>query len=329
MICKQCNAQLEENTRFCTKCGYTTEENESDFQMKVDNTEEKKAKSGNKFVRGLLSVLCCIMIFILSFATLTVFTARNSISEERVEQMLDDVDVRSIADNAIDPDSYYEINSREIEKIYNKTSIKDYVEDVAEEYSNYLLGGRKPRGIDGEKVIELIFYENQMEIERITGEELDEEDYDAAYDFFVENGEENLGVFSSEIRTNNALNIARMLLSIYVIIALIVLSLLFVFLLLKVRKYRLDSLVWLSAPLMLTALVFGTLATIKPIAFAVLNGSEPIIIEVVGLFMNNILGTVLINSTLVLLTAIVLIGVFVAVRKIKKMAGKKNAKNAQ
>lgn len=329
MICKQCGAQLGEGSKFCTKCGCAIENQDTIQAVAAEapaekKKKEKKVKKENKFVKTLLSVLCCIMIFVLSFATLTLFTVRDSISPEKVESLLDNADIQMLVENSGMNNLIGGMDGKDIERVYRKTSIKDYVEDIAKDYTDYLLGGKKPKGVKADDVVDLL-YENQYEIEEILGEGLSDRDFEQTYEFFEEDGAQNLGVLSSEVRTNDVLDTTRIIISIYVVIALLALTALFIFLLFKARRYNLNSLVWTSVPLILTSILFGVFASVKPIVLSFLNGLEPIVSEVAALFMSNILGVVLLNSGLVLLTGILLIAAFVITKKIKKSVADKKA----
>lgn len=318
MFCNQCGTQLPENTKFCTSCGCPVESAGNQPVPAVSNVSEQPQKKPSSPPKTVLSIFCCIMIFILSLSALTLFTVRGCLHADKVENLLDSSNVGALVENANMEDIMKGMDADAFEKIYRKTPVGDYAINTVKEYTEYLLGGSKPKGVKADDVIDLML-DNQYEIEEITGESMTDEDLDLAYEFFGENGEENLGVFSSEVRTNSVLKTIRAFLSIYVILALLVLTAIFVFLLLKARGYRADSLVWISVPLILVSLLFGMFLAVKPILLSMLGGFDPVVTEVAGLILSNILGTVLINSGAVLLTGILLIAIFVAIKK-KKIA---------
>ena len=319
MVCKQCGAQIPDDAKFCTSCGcaYESVAPQQQEPVAVPDVITCPKKKENKFVKAFLSILCCIVIFIFSFSALTIMTARDSISDDKIESFLDDVDIESIVGNtSFDGLLSQELSSKDIAKIYRKTTIKDYVQDVTQDYAGYLLGGSKPDGVEADDIISLM-EENEYVIEEIIGDSITDADYEATYKFFDEDGEENLGVLSSEVRTNDALDIVRMIISVYVIIALVALAILFIVLLFKSRRWNSDSLVWVASSFIVSAVVFIVLGAVKPVVLSLISGFDSIIVELVSGFMSNILGTVLINSSILIVVAVVLILINVLIKKIK------------
>jgi len=287
---------------------------------------EKPVKKEKKFVRGLLSVLCCIMIFVFTTVTMTVFVARQSISENRIEKVFDSIDIEKIEEMSLgDEDEGSigdlfeggngELSGKQKNKLFHKTGIKDFVVGVTVEYANYILGGDEPEGVEAEDIVDLI-EENRREIEKITDVKIDSRMLADIEDYFEDEGEDILGFASAEVRTNDAIDGVRIAISIYVLIGLAVLTLLFVFLLLKARKFRLDSLIWISVPLIISGVVLALTLAVKPIILSV-GGFENGVDTIVEIILDNILGAVLLDSVIILLLGAILITTYVLVKKIK------------
>jgi len=258
---------------------------------------EKPVKKEKKFVRGLLSVLCCIMIFVFTTVTMTVFVARQSISENRIEKVFDSIDIEKIEEMSLgDEDEGSigdlfeggngELSGKQKNKLFHKTGIKDFVVGVTVEYANYILGGDEPEGVEAEDIVDLI-EENRREIEKITDVKIDSRMLADIEDYFEDEGEDILGFASAEVRTNDAIDGVRIAISIYVLIGLAVLTLLFVFLLLKARKFRLDSLIWISVPLIISGVVLALTLAVKPIILSV-GGFENGVDTIVEIILDNI-----------------------------------------
>ena len=122
-----------------------------------------------------------------------------------------------------------ELSGKQKNKLFHKTGIKDFVVGVTVEYANYILGGDEPEGVEAEDIVDLI-EENRREIEKITDVKIDSRMLADIEDYFEDEGEDVLGFASAEVRTNDAIDGVRIAISIYVLIGLAVLTLLFVFL---------------------------------------------------------------------------------------------------
>lgn len=317
MFCKQCGSEVREDANFCIACGSPIKGEPQNQEAEIKTKEKNiKSKRKNSFSRILLAILCSIMVFVFSFAALTIFTARNCMNPKQITNMLEDVDIEELIEvSNIELDN--DINAKDIEKIYHNTSFKDYVEDVADEYSSYILGGKKPKGINAEDVTELV-QENQHEIERILDIEITYEDYDDIYEYFEVNGEKNLGILSSEVRTNDNLDGLRVVVSPYVIIALLILAALFIFLLVKTRLNSIDSLIWTSAPVILSSLLLFVTPFIIRFITVFVAEIGPDALATISLFSDNISSVILLNSGITLIIGVLLIVTYIVIKKFRQ-----------
>ncbi len=318
MNCSKCGTQLPKGVKFCNVCGSEI----------VKKEKSGTKKSGNKFVKGLLSVLCCILIFVMALSAITLASLRESLEEEKIESLIDNIDIDEVVKH-VDVNEFVrsDITSKEIAKIYKKGNFDKFVKSTLEDYAEYILGGDTPDGVSGEDVVSLV-QDNHYLIAEVSGYELTKRDYEGIQNYFDENGEDDLGFLSSEVRTDGILKTVRVLGSVHILIALIVIALLFAVLLLKIRKSY-DITIWTGITLIISAVLFGVFGAIRPIVLGILSGCEDIVIEGVRLYMSNILSTVLKNTVITILVGVILICVYVLIKKFKKRRVDKNVVNEE
>lgn len=334
MDCKQCGAQIPDYAKFCTECGNIC--NREDIQQVSANQQQAPTsqiveepvvadkyvpcpvpalpKKEKKFLKNFVSVLCCIMIFVFSFATLTVFTVRGSITPDRVDNLVDDFDIKYFLEESGIGEDMDEVYIDQIEEICEKSFVRKYIKDVANEYTGYILGGRKPKGVKSRDVIKLIS-DNRYEVQEIFEYEIEDDSFGDVEIFFGENGEENLGVFSSEVRTNDELDTARMLLSVYMLIGLLIFVALFVFLLYTVRKGNTSFMAWTGVTFISVAVIFGIFTSIRPIILGFMPNADVVVYEIVRLYLKNSLSVVLLNSFAMLAVGFLLVLTHIIVKK--------------
>lgn len=286
--------------------------------------DEPKEKKGKKFLRGFLSTLCCIMIFVLTTAMLSVLIVRESLKQENVDKMLNGVDLGELITLEKDQLIVGSFTEEEFEELYYETKVGAYIDNTIYEYAEYLRGGDVPKGISADKVLE-IFGEESSEIEKAIGRYPEPYEYEAIQKYLGENGKENLGFLSEDVRTNDLLKTIRTCLSIYVVIALGVLILLFVFLLLKARKFRLDSLVWTSVPVIVSSVIIAVFGLIKAIAMGIVEAVNPALGVGTEIALDGIFSATLLNSAIVLGFGVLLIVVYAVTKKIITLIKKKKA----
>ena len=280
-----------------------------------ENTPVVKGKKGKAFAGALLSVLCSVMIFVFSFSALTLFIARESLAEEKVTKMVENIDVKALMEEG-GLDYYIDAKPKDAAKIFRKTPIGSYVKDLVLQYTEYLRGGKEPEGIDADELTTLIG-ENAYEIEEITGRRITNRDYREIQKYFGEESEELIGVLSSSVRTNQYLKTIRFFLSTYVIIGLVLLALVFVFLLLKVRKFSLDTLIWTAVPVLFATLIITVFGTIQPLTLMMVAELGDVVGIIVKTVMGNILQTVLTGGAIGFGVGIVLIASYVIAKRVK------------
>ena len=327
MFCNQCGAQINDNARFCPKCGQATgiqapvkKETKKKNVVKLPSAQ-KITDAFKTFVRGFFSVLCCILIFVFLSTTITLFTARSIVGPNNVKNMLSNLKVAEMVDNTPVERLVSEIDNKEIEKIYHSTKLKGYVEKVALEYSRYLLGGKQPNGLNSKEIVNIMKREKAV-IENTTGASLTDNDYDRIDNFFT--NEDNVGFLSPDVQTTEELNIVHIVLSLYVLIASLVLTLLFIFLLFLVRKYRMDSFIWASVPIITTSVIYTACCFIgKPIILSLFDGAEQFVIDIANVILNGVLIPVLIIGGTTLLTGVIFILIYIITNKIIKSKKKK------
>ena len=204
-------------------------------------------------------------------------------------------------------------------KVFGKI-ILEFFEVIYEEtvidYTDYILGGKTPKGIDADDVKELVA-ENRHEIYRICGYEVKSKDFEIIEEFFGDDGEENLGVLSSQVRTNWITDVAQVMFSVFAIALFGVLALLFFVLMFKVRKWRANTLSWGGVTCIVTSVVFMALLTVRPIISLMLPDNT-IVTSIVGAYLDSIILPVLTLGSIVVFAGIIMIVISVIIKKIKK-----------
>jgi len=284
--------------------------------------EKVKGKKGKIFLRGFLSVLCCIMIFVLATAMISVFAVRDSLKQENIDQILDKTDIGKIIAMEEHEEMLGSFTAEEVENLYYDTRIGEYIDNTIYDYADYLRGGDVPKGISADEILN-IMSEDAFEIEKALGRYPEASEYDAIQEYIGENGKENLGFLSEDVRTNNLLKTIRACLSIYTVIGLGVLILLFVFLMLKARKFRLDTLCWTAVPLILSAVTVAVFGLIKPIALGFVKNLGAVATVGTEIAMDGISGAVLLDSASTLGFGVLLIVIYAVANAIIKAVKKK------
>ena len=101
------------------------------------------------------------------------------------------------------------------------------------------------------------------------------------------------------------------------IIGLVLLALVFVFLLLKVRKFSLDTLIWTAVPVLFATLIITVFGTIQPLTLMMVAELGDVVGIIVKTVMGNILQTVLIGGAIGFGVGIVLIASYVIAKRVK------------
>ena len=99
-------------------------------------------------------------------------------------------------------------------------------------------------------------------------------------------------------------------------------TLVFVLLLLKVRKSKPNALIWASVPVLLATVIVTAFGTIQPLTLMTVAGLDEIVGILVKLVMDNILDTVLIGGAVGIGVGVILIVSCIIVKK--NASNKKN-----
>lgn len=253
MFCNNCGAQISEESTFCPICGAAADALiDTDPVIPMEEmytppksssgevTLRKTVKRPNSFLVGL----CCILAFAFTFSTFVSLLVRDSISPEKVEDVIDNVDVDEIIEvggGQIEQFVNNTVSKNQMEEIIEESTIPDYVEDLANEYADYLLYGRAPEGIDGDEV-EALMRENAHLVQRVSGYTLTEDDYAQINAFFDENAEKGFGIFAEDADKIPAMKAARKAISFPAVIGLGAMSLVMYLLIFLAKKRSFSAL---------------------------------------------------------------------------------------
>ena len=349
MFCNHCGAQIADNSRFCNLCGkaipdfspvqpepesVVQSDDQPAAQEEIQKVSEESPiqqqpqqytsniniqapvtnqlpKSKNNFFKNIVSAICCVMIFVLLLSSLALVTARSIVSPDSVEDILEEVDIKDIVENTPIEEIVHGLDARQLEKIYHETELEDYIEDVAMDYSKYLLGGRKPDGLDSERIME-IFVDEYYTIAEIHGKPLDSYELYRISEFFSD--EDNIGFLSPDVVTTPELETVRTFISYPVIIILFVLALAFGFLLFFVRKYKADSFVWVAVPVILTSIILMISFSASSLFLTLFEGSDRSVTNAVKSIAEEISSPAVATGFLFLILGIISIIAYVIIK---------------
>lgn len=284
----------------------------------INEVHEKKE---GRALKRFLSVIVCIFLFVTSFMTVTVMTVRSVMNENTIYRIVKYVDVEDVVESGalgsmIDDD----IKHDDIKEIYEDGTFKNYVNNLMKDYAGYILTGEEPKGIRYKDVKNLV-KENEELIYEVTGKKVTERDYKEINEYFDKGAKNDLGFLMSDIEENTYVNIFRMSVSVFSMVALIVISLMFVVLLFVMRKYKTKGLLWNGITLALSSVAFMISAFVVPM---MINGGNNAVMNIVkDVFEHHIAVKFYINGAIMLFTNIMLIAVYVVIRMIKNAKVKK------
>lgn len=263
MFCNNCGTPLMENQMFCGKCGNRVKGDsdvEQTRQINTQVTEDKSAspdisagkyatRKSNVVLKIALSCLLSVLIFMFSVYSILVVSIREYLDSDDIEHLTDDIDVADL----------FEEDGRLYNKAFHRTGIKVYVNELLDDYSDYLLGERKPDGISPDDIADL-FADNRHELEEIFDDISFVEDADEIIEEYVyENGEEIFGIFyegSMDSPTWDTINTIRTIISLLALSIVLMLLLTSVVWLFFLRKRVSSVLLHTGVPVLIASLPF-------------------------------------------------------------------------
>ncbi len=270
------------------------------------------------FFRGFLSVLCCLLIFIITFTTLSVLTFRISISPANIADMVTSNEIQGyIGQITVD---VYGVDNKKIEfdviELYNDGTMKEKTEEVLTGMSNYVLYGDYPKALDADDIVDFV-RENEDVIEKSIGVKLDREDYNAIRKDFRD-VEDKFELITEDINQNPLVVVVRILCSPWLIGTLFVFVVLSVLLLMKTRKWRADNFAWIGVTFAFVSVLFMGMGVFGKIIAQNAVTSDATERALVNMFTNNVMGLMLRNGGLLLAGSILLVVIYAIIRAVRK-----------
>lgn len=320
MFCNDCGTKIPENSKFCPNCGATVDSEQFSSQPVKAGARpivEKLAKSGmnnakdfaKRALKVVCSVLCCICIFLTAVSLLAVTASRAFLSPRNVSYILDRLDMETVAsigkENGILRSS---IDEDVLEELYEKTTIRKFVEEKINGYSSYILYGKDTAEFEAEELVELL-EENEELIEEISEERI--------YSFDYENIEELGEKLEKGFFLNEFVDISRIACSIVTLILLSLILIAFCTLLWFIRKDR-SFLIWAGCAFLvpgILCLIAGLL--LRPVINIVFSPEGPYVLKLGLICIREIAKTVLIYSGCMIFIGAFMIVVFKAIKKKK------------
>lgn len=210
MVCEKCGNMIQAGEKFCMKCGNSMEPeqqlNKTYEEKKMQVESEAEGSAGGKGGSKVLSVMLCILIVLLGVSASTIFVVRHAVSEEEVENLVDEVDISEIKvgflmggsktttlaetvsgfgqkyfDNALTSKDAAKIMDEKFIRKFVSKKLNDYVEDIFYETGD---------GIIEEDELESLLEKNAEKMQEITG---------------LYFGEEEISFLMKEMQTDDAL----------------------------------------------------------------------------------------------------------------------------
>ncbi len=342
MYCNNCGTQISENSKFCLNCGSSLETQqplpqapqpeieetvtetvaeepvanqtaEIEQPSSEKNVQQSAPKKWKRVLKNIVSVLCCILIFAVTLSLAAVLSFRTSIAPDKVSYILDNLDIKQIVEyEEVEEALLVPLDGEEAEEIYEKSTIKEFVEEKANEFADYILYGTGSIRITGDDFVELV-EENEELIEEISGEPIFAYDYDKIEEF-GENLEEDDVI--SEVA-----DVVKTYCSVIVVVGLILVALILCALLYFIRKSY-DALLWTGSAFSLTALLLVAAGLIlKPIISVALAEGGLFVSMIGSLYVKGMLTSVLTYGGCLFGIGVVLILAYLIIKAIKKMRG--------
>ena len=302
--------------------------------IKAEIVEEKKKSAtkkpdstGKKILRGILSTVISILVYVITVMLMLTISIRSWINPANLEKAVGEVDSVKLAELIVEENEVYESMSeekrqeacKEIASVIEKSSVSDIFTDVIYDYAEYILDGDIPERVTAEKIIDKV-REEEDELEKILGYEMDETDYEELEAYLAEN-EDVLDSVNDLSRGNPIINVLKAMSSKVTIILLAVLDVLLLAWLFVVRKWKLNALMWFGIPALLASLEFISMAVV-PVESVIPDAR---IGELVGQFTNSIMATTLKQGIIGSVAAIVLIVISIVSSVISKKRRTKDA----
>lgn len=245
--------------------------------VQSEKTEEKK-RSGSA-ARGTF----CVLVSVLLYAAMLMFFAssigRAATNESNIAEAVRNMDILSIPayelnievgdipENSTIGEAITAmavgsgVDGSNIRQIYERSTIKEFIGSTAADYAEYIRSGRKPDEITAESVKSL-FGENISVINSNTGIELTQNDIELAYER-IELSEEALSVLDistlEEGETGQFLKVIRAFISVPVIIAELVFSVVAAVFIFVCNKNSVRSMRFCGIPVFLAGLTTALL----------------------------------------------------------------------
>lgn len=148
------------------KTGTTIKENKA--SEVTNSTTEHNKKKKPKFLVGLNTFLCFIVIIIASSALILNMCGREILIEQTLEESVKQIDEKSLSAFIQTYVTDSRIDEKNIQNILSKTDVMEFVCENIGSYSNYLLSGEEFEPLTADVVIEFI-EENKEIIRKETG----------------------------------------------------------------------------------------------------------------------------------------------------------------
>ncbi len=378
-VCGNCGTVLPDEARFCVKCGtfverqvqpseeeaaavqvseevQTAEEPQVTEEAPAEQEEDKPAaevsekakkekKGGHRVLRGMLTALLCIVLFVIGLTASVTFSVRRITSESSLTEMVMEADFTEIKTGFLTgngrketlPEMLYNESThlqqqfysvRDLERLVNRDFVKEFVAEQLSQYMDDIFRNRGEGIIETEEVEEFLL-DNSEAINKTLGVDWSDTAYRYLAEFVESSGMEKASDLSEIKEQFGGIFLAvRILFSYPVIILMAVIMILLIWAILAVNKasngafYAVSVSFFVLAMLPLAMAVFGFFGA-SALDKAVALGTD---------FYKAVLHPVR-NQGLILGGAFVAVGLIMitvaAIKtKIKKVKEKKAAKEA-
>lgn len=193
LFCPVCGAEMTENQRFCSSCGFDSAKKDSTEELVTteenlpEKTESKpkKDKSNSFFAKlldsssqgaglGAISVILSIIIFIAALAAVASKEAGNFVSDDGIEELISSVDVSdiklsdfgmksndSIAESLSKRlsnryEGYEVLDEKKFEKYLDRDELKDFIADEVNDIVEDIYTGDDRASVKASEIQEML-----------------------------------------------------------------------------------------------------------------------------------------------------------------------------
>ncbi len=169
-FCTRCGNELDENSAFCTKCGANQNAVSEQVHETEHTSQHKPDKKKSSVVTNFATVILSICLFVTSSLTVSIYEFRQLSSDEKIEKLLDNVQVIDVFENLsntnrVDLDRFYsyleeahyiKVTDKKLNSFVNNSTVKTFIANKISTFIEDFFVGDANLRITKQEVIDLL-----------------------------------------------------------------------------------------------------------------------------------------------------------------------------